>query len=93
MREGETGIKVFNWEIEFPEVFDRANRGFDAIFGNPPFAGKNTTIAPLLQKLKKQDKKGEIELRYFLVVLTMKFVKTDILWTQAGLAQASNSGT
>ncbi len=45
LREGETGIKVFNWEIEFPEVFDRANGGFDAILGNPPFAGKNTTIA------------------------------------------------
>jgi len=34
----------FNWEIEFPEVFDRENPGFDAIVGNPPFAGKNTTI-------------------------------------------------
>ena len=32
----------FHWEIEFPEVFDRENPGFDAIVGNPPFAGKNT---------------------------------------------------
>jgi hypothetical protein len=32
----------FHWEIEFPEVFDRGNRGFDTIVGNPPFAGKNT---------------------------------------------------
>lgn len=31
-----------HWEIEFPEVFERDNSGFDAIFGNPPFAGKNT---------------------------------------------------
>ena len=30
----------FNWEIEFPEVFEGG--GFDAIVGNPPFAGKNT---------------------------------------------------
>ncbi|MEI6380667.1 MAG: DNA methyltransferase [Cyanobacteriota bacterium ELA615] len=37
-------LKPFNWEIEFPEVFDRENPGFDAIVGNPPFAGKNTTI-------------------------------------------------
>jgi hypothetical protein len=37
-------IQPFNWEIEFPEVFDRKNPGFDAIIGNPPFAGKNTTI-------------------------------------------------
>jgi hypothetical protein len=37
-------VKPFNWEIEFPEVFDRDNPGFDAIVGNPPFAGKNTAI-------------------------------------------------
>ncbi|MCU0532920.1 MAG: hypothetical protein MUD14_03365 [Hydrococcus sp. Prado102] len=37
-------IIPFNWEIEFPEVFDRKNPGFDAIVGNPPFAGKNTAI-------------------------------------------------
>ncbi len=29
----------FHWEIEYPEVFDRANPGFDAIVGNPPFLG------------------------------------------------------
>jgi hypothetical protein len=32
-------IVPFNWEIEFPEVFDRENPGFDAIIGNPPFLG------------------------------------------------------
>ena len=37
-------IQPFNWEIEFPEVFDSKNSGFDAIVGNPPFAGKNTAI-------------------------------------------------
>ena len=35
-------IMPFHWEIEFPEVFTRDNPGFDAIVGNPPFAGKNT---------------------------------------------------
>ncbi|KOR34637.1 N-6 DNA methylase [Planktothricoides sp. SR001] len=34
----------FNWEVEFPEVFNRPNPGFDCIVGNPPFAGKNTII-------------------------------------------------
>ena len=38
-------IRPFHWEIEFPEVFARENGGFDAIVGNPPFAGKNTIIA------------------------------------------------
>jgi hypothetical protein len=32
-------VRPFNWEVEFPEVFDRENSGFDAIVGNPPFLG------------------------------------------------------
>ncbi|HXG60172.1 MAG TPA: DNA methyltransferase [Planctomycetota bacterium] len=35
----------FHWQLEFPEVFERENPGFDAILGNPPFGGKNTIIA------------------------------------------------
>jgi hypothetical protein len=38
-------LKAFHWEIEFPEAFGRENPGFDAIVGNPPFAGKNTFAA------------------------------------------------
>ena len=37
-------VVPFHWEIEFPEVFDRPNPGFDGFVGNPPFAGKNTLI-------------------------------------------------
>ncbi|MBD2018553.1 N-6 DNA methylase [Microcoleus sp. FACHB-53] len=33
----EKPVIPFNWEIEFPEVFERENPGFDAIVGNPPF--------------------------------------------------------
>lgn len=33
----------FHWDVEFPEVFERDNPGFDAVLGNPPYAGKNTT--------------------------------------------------
>ena len=29
----------FHWEVEFPEVFERTNPGFDVFVGNPPFAG------------------------------------------------------
>nr|MDZ8016385.1 DNA methyltransferase [Nostoc sp. ZfuVER08] len=39
LRSGNKGIIPFNWDIEFPEVFDRENPGFDAIVGNPPFLG------------------------------------------------------
>jgi len=38
----ELPFESFHWELEFPEVFDRKNSGFDAVVGNPPFAGKNT---------------------------------------------------
>lgn len=41
---GDKPIQPFCWQIEFPEVFHRENGGFDAFVGNPPFAGKNTTI-------------------------------------------------
>ena len=42
LRGGPHPVFPFHWEIEFPEVFDRENGGFDAFVGNPPFAGKNT---------------------------------------------------
>ena len=45
LRNAEQPLVPFHWEIEFPEVFDRTNPGFDSIVGNPPFAGKNTLAA------------------------------------------------
>lgn len=42
LRASPIGIVSFHWELEFEDVFSRANPGFDAIVGNPPFAGKNT---------------------------------------------------
>lgn len=44
LREREVPIEPFHWELEFPEVFTRANPGFDVFVGNPPFAGKNTLL-------------------------------------------------
>ena len=44
LRAGAQPVVPLHWEIEFPEVFERDNPGFDAIVGNPPFAGKNTII-------------------------------------------------
>lgn len=32
-------VTPFHWELEFPEVFSRENKGFDAFVGNPPFMG------------------------------------------------------
>jgi hypothetical protein len=44
LRSGANPISPLHWEIEFPEVFAQDKSGFDAIVGNPPFAGKNTII-------------------------------------------------
>ena len=42
---GKHKLRPFHWELEFPEVFAGDKPGFDAIVGNPPFAGKNTLLA------------------------------------------------
>ena len=58
-RSADPPLAPLHWEIEFPEVFEREAAmentaegshggpppGFDAIVGNPPFAGKNTVAA------------------------------------------------
>ncbi len=44
-RGGDPPLAPFHWELEFPEVFEPARPGFDAIVGNPPFAGKNSVAA------------------------------------------------
>ncbi len=44
LRNDDPPLAPFHWPIEFPEVFDPPNPGFDAIVGNPPFAGHNTVV-------------------------------------------------
>ena len=44
LRDGEPPLAPFHWEIEFPEVFERENPGFDAMVGNPPFGGHVTVV-------------------------------------------------
>ena len=39
LRNADIPLAPFHWHIEFPEVFDRDNPGFDTIVGNPPFLG------------------------------------------------------
>ena len=45
MRRREPSLAPFHWEVEFPEVFERRNHGFDAIVGNPPFLGGRNVSA------------------------------------------------
>ncbi len=68
LRHAEPPLAPFHWEIEFPEVFERKNPGFDAIVGNPPFAGKNSVAAanvahyPLWLKELHQESHGNADL-------------------------------
>jgi hypothetical protein len=32
-------INPFDWQAEFPDIFNRKNPGFDAVIGNPPYGG------------------------------------------------------
>ena len=67
-RRGSPPFAPFHWEIEFPEVFDRDNPGFDVFVGNPPFAGKNTVAAgnvpgyPLWLKAIHEESHGNADL-------------------------------
>jgi hypothetical protein len=36
-RHDDPPLAPFHWQIEFPEVFERASPGFDSVVGNPPF--------------------------------------------------------
>lgn len=44
---GARRVEPFHWEVEFPEVFERENGGFDCFVGNPPFLGGRNTSAVL----------------------------------------------
>ena len=43
-RKSDPPLAPFHWQVEFPEVFERENPGFDGIVGNPPFAGHVTVV-------------------------------------------------
>ena len=45
LRNSDPPLTPFHWQIEFPEVFDRDNPGFDSIVGNPPFGGHVIVVA------------------------------------------------
>ncbi len=56
------GDKAFNWQQEFPQIFD--NGGFDVIIGNPPYVNmerlKETSIYLDKQGYKTFNKRGDL---------------------------------
>lgn len=71
LRTGEHPVRPFHWAVEFPEVFARANPGFDAIVGNPPFLGGKqmpTYLGPVYceyLKITNEDSLGAADLCAF----------------------------
>ena len=51
-RHSQLHLAPFHWEIEFPEVFDRSEPGFDAMVGNPPFLGGRRTTTVLSENYR-----------------------------------------
>jgi hypothetical protein len=61
----------FHWELEFPDVFSDAHRGFDAVIGNPPWEVQKpnskeffSNIDPLYRGYGKQEALDH-QMRYF----------------------------
>lgn len=69
----EKAITPFHWAVEFPEVFDRENPGFDAIVGNPPFMGGRRMKAEVgedyqdwIEQLQGGSRNADLVARFFL---------------------------
>jgi hypothetical protein len=83
----------FHWELEFPDVFTPAHRGFDAIIGNPPWEVQKpnskeffSNVDPLYRGYGKQEALDH-QLEYFQHDAT---VETDWLAYSARLKALSN---
>ncbi|MFZ4396804.1 MAG: hypothetical protein ACOYOU_14410, partial [Kiritimatiellia bacterium] len=60
--------RFFHWELEFPDVFDKPNAGFDAITGNPPWENLQpnpeeffSNIDPLFRTYGRLDKQKRMQ--------------------------------
>lgn len=83
----------FHWELEFPDVFTPAHRGFDAIIGNPPWEVQKpnskeffSNVDPLYRGYGKQEALDH-QMEYFQHDAT---VETDWLVYSARLKALSN---
>lgn len=71
----------FHWPLEFPEVFERDNQGFDALMGNPPFMGGRKISSNLgarysacIKSMSLPGKKGSINLVLFFLIQASRLV-------------------
>ena len=71
--------KPFHWALQYPEVFEKTNAGFDAIIGNPPYLGGyritgvlGTVYREYLVKEVSQGARGSADLvAYFVLIASL----------------------
>ncbi|GAB7256848.1 Eco57I restriction-modification methylase domain-containing protein [Polaribacter sp. OB-PA-B3] len=74
------GDKAFNWETQFPQVFEKG--GFDVIIGNPPYVNANelkkslTKIQYSFLKSNYITAKGTVDLYIYFFEKGLKLIKT-----------------
>ena len=75
--------RFFHWELEFPEVWQRKNRGFDVVLGNPPYVR--------IQEMKKSRKE---DVDYFNKVFQTPEGSYDmyVLFIEKGLSLLNRDG-
>lgn len=67
------GIKAFNWEKEFPQVF--AEGGFDVVIGNPPYGASLTTEEKIFYKKEFEISQGIFDTYLFFFERTYNILK------------------
>ncbi|MDM8561452.1 TaqI-like C-terminal specificity domain-containing protein [Candidatus Parabeggiatoa sp. HSG14] len=60
------GDKAFNWQNEFPQVFEKG--GFDVVIGNPPYVSRNMTNN-LKSYLKKSFQTAQYQLELYIAFI------------------------
>ena len=76
--------RPFHWALEFPEIFDRARPGFDAIVANPPFLGGQritrslgTAYREYLVERLADSQRGSADLSAYFLTRFMEITRTD----------------
>jgi hypothetical protein len=74
--------KPFHWALQYPEVFEKDNSGFDAVIGNPPYLGGyritgvlGTAYREYLVKEVSQGARGSADLAAYFVLIASLLIR------------------
>ena len=74
----------FHWPLQFPEVFNRKNSGFDAFVGNPPFVGgqkiregSGAAFRDFIVRNIAEGRKGSADLVAYFFLQTFELLRED----------------